>query len=155
MAAAFLAGRAEAACSSSTWTGVPCAPEAPPRYTLPSSAVVVSNSAQLITALSRQTAVDIILEDGTYSSSSKFYPYAGHRLWARHVGKAVLQTGLEIDKPSFEVHGLKFTISSSSKLAAGAAIHSFVGNYGRVGDKLWVTDVTSPSVPSTPRRSMA
>jgi hypothetical protein len=134
---------ADSSCDTSTWNGTPCPPQAPAQYTLPAGAVVVRTSADLTDALKSTTAKDIILEDGTYTSGSNWYPYAGHRLWARHVGKAILTAGLEINEPNFEVHGLKFAITSYGPLAGdGSAIHSAYGNYGRKGDGLKVTDTT-------------
>jgi hypothetical protein len=133
-----------AACDTSVWNGTPCAPVAPTQYALPSGALAVSTYSQLSSAVAGTTARDIILEDGTYSGGV-LSMYTGHRLWARHVGKAVLTGGVEVLAKNVGIHGLKFTITSNGGLAANnksAVIHSSYGNFGRNGDGVWVADVT-------------
>jgi hypothetical protein len=133
--------RVEAACDTSTWTGTPCAPVAPMQYALPAGALVVANYSQLAGAVAGTTARDIILEDGTYSGGTLSF-YVGHRLWARHVGGAVLTFGIHIEGLGAGIHGVKFALNGSSSFPwnVKAAIHTGAGNYGRVGDKVSITD---------------
>jgi hypothetical protein len=129
-------------CDTSTWNGTPCAPKVPAQYVIPAGATVVRNYNELSAALASSTTHDIVLEDGAYQGPSIAF-YTTQRLWARHVGAAVLNFGLEAIAPNVGVHGLKWAITSSGNLGQGqAAIHAANGNFGRVGYGLQVSDVT-------------
>jgi hypothetical protein len=109
--------------SGGTTTGV-IPPTPPSSYTLPASAIAVSTTAGLISAVSGSTR-DIILENGTYTNASSVM-IGSHRLWARNLGGATLNFGLQIggngSTSGGEVHGLKLDISNSSVTFDNAAI---------------------------------
>jgi hypothetical protein len=101
-------------------------PPSPPRsYTLPDerlpTVTAVSNASELERALRSGSHRDIILEDGRYRRadlSRDWLQIRGHRLWARHVGAAVLEFGVNaggrngrIDHGGAQLHGLAFDIA--------------------------------------------
>lgn len=98
-------------------------PIPPQDYTLPSSYVSVSNGSQLASALAAPAAQDIVLEDGTYDTSSGYFQAAAaHRLWGRthpiialDTPGPILTAGLSFGgndgSGGGEVHGLTFDIS--------------------------------------------
>lgn len=101
-------------------TAAPASPPSPPAgYSLPTGAVVVANGAQLAAALAKATPQNIILRDGTYTTSGYFNSSCGHRLYAQNLGRAVLTSGLSIGSDSCGqgaiVRGLKFAISNVNK----------------------------------------
>ena len=118
------------------------APIAPSTYAVPSGAVVVSSSAQLVSALSGSTANDIVLADGTYDSSSYFTDSNGSRLFAQHLGGAVLTAGLVVGGNSGPggavVQGLAFDVSSAAKTLQGSELIT----WGPAGSNLHVLDTT-------------
>ncbi len=111
-------------------------PPVPPKtYPLPDGAVRVTNSSELVSALSGSSAKDIVLADGTYDNSTYFSVGAAHRLWAEHLGGATLTAGLLLDKSGSEVHGLKFDVSDEAKTSNRSIIFT-----GTSGHNLTVTD---------------
>jgi hypothetical protein len=94
-------------------------PRAPRQgYSIPKGAVRVRTAARLHRAL-RGRALDIVLEDGTYASDSPF-DASGKRLYARHVGKAVIAAGVNLGSnraSAGQLYGLKITTSSEGQLA--------------------------------------
>jgi hypothetical protein len=102
------------------------APTPPSSYSIPSGAVVVSNSAGLNSALSG-SARDIVLADGTYDNSEPFENRSGHRLYAQHLGGAVLKAGLVMGGNGGStgglVQGVVFDVSNSAKTLNGAIVH--------------------------------
>jgi hypothetical protein len=137
--------RAGAASDSWSWTILAPAPPPPPvpppppagvalpvppqAYSPPSGAVGVANGAELASALAATVPRDIVLENGTYTSSSYFRMSAAHRLWARNLGGAVLQAALVFGGNSGpgggEAHGLAFDISDRTKSWDGNALGSW------------------------------
>ena len=110
------------------------APPAPPSaYALPSGATVVSTVSGLASALSGSTR-DIILENGTYANTGSLL-IGSHRLWARNLGGATLQFGLQIggngSTSGGEIHGLKLDISNASTTADSAAIQIWGNTAGQ------------------------
>jgi len=100
-------------------------PELPKSYTLPSGATRVTNSAELLSALSAGSAKDIVLADGTYDNSTYFHPAAAHRLWAEGLGAVTLKAGVLFNKaPGNEVHGIRFDISENSKTFNSSIVSS-------------------------------
>jgi hypothetical protein len=70
-------------------------PAAPAPYSLPSGAVRVTTSAELLTAL-QGAARDIVLADGAYDNPGPFFDYGAHHFYAEHLGGAVLRAGVVI-----------------------------------------------------------
>lgn len=87
----------------------------------------VSNSAELIAALGRGTASDIVLANGVYDNGSAFVNSAGHRLYAANLGGAVLNAGLVLGGNGGPggglVRGLAFDVASPSKTLQNSIIH--------------------------------
>ena len=139
-------GAGGSAVASYTWTISPSAapppsapssssvaPPLPPTgYALPTGATLVSSSSELIAALAGATK-DIVLADGTYDNATAFTDSNGSRLYAQHVGKAVLTAGLVIggnfSSGGGVAQGLTFDVSSTSKVFGGGVIHVW-GNGG-------------------------
>jgi hypothetical protein len=114
----------------------------PPRdYSIPSGAVSVSTSQQLVSALASSTAQDIVLADGTYTTAGTNSPTPyfrvtnGGRLWAAHRGDAILHAGLSFGgnygSNGGEVHGLALNISNPSLTDDSAEVYdtTIEGNY--------------------------
>jgi uncharacterized membrane protein YgcG len=110
--------------AETTSTIAPPLPPAP--YQLPAAAIYVTSSDQLVTALQNSNR-DIVLADGTYSRSSPFVDSGGDRLYAEHLGGAVLQTGLvvggNVATGGALVRGLVFDIHDASRVLGGGALH--------------------------------
>lgn len=117
----------------------PAPPASPSSYALPPGATVVSTSSQLASALAAGTA-DIVLADGTYASSEPFTDAAGSRLYAQHLGKAVLTAGLVVGGNAGSggavVQGLAFDVASSSLTLQGGEVTT----WGAGGASLHVLD---------------
>ncbi len=133
-------GEGSAALMGSRTTGV-AAPQQPGSYQLPQHATVVSSSAELSRAL-RHSAKNIVLADGTYDSSTYFADTGGSRLYARHVGQAVLRAGLVVGgnwgPGNAIVQGLAFDVSDPSKTFQSSEINI----WGRAGANSRVLDCT-------------
>ena len=108
------------------------APISPSAYPLPTGAVWVRNAAELATALAGPT-LDIVLADGTYDQAAPFINSDGHRLYAEHLGQAVLRTGIVLGgnfgRSGAVVRGLSFDVSAPSKAFGGGIVHVW-GNSG-------------------------
>ena len=108
--------------TGSTTINPPIAPQA---YTLPTSAVAVSTTAALQSALNGSTR-DIILENGDYTNST-YLTIGTHRLWARNLGGATLHFGLELGANASgtgpEIHGIKFDVTSTNTTFDGDIIY--------------------------------
>jgi parallel beta helix pectate lyase-like protein len=103
------------------------APVTPPSsYAIPSTAVTISDSAQLKQALGGAPK-DIVVADGVYDSSSPFVNANGHRIYAQHLGGAVFKAGFVMGGnwgPGHGVlQGLAFDVSDSSKVLEGSIVH--------------------------------
>jgi hypothetical protein len=101
------------------------APTPPSTYTIPAGALAVSTSSQLITALQGSNQ-NIVLADGTYDNASPFMN-TNNRLYAAHVGQAVLKAGLVLGgnfgSGGGLVQGLTFDVSDPNKTLGGGIIH--------------------------------
>lgn len=71
------------------------APSAPAAYAIPAGATTVSSSAELTAELAKP-AHDIVLADGDYTPASSFSNPNGNRVYAAHLGKAVLHAGITL-----------------------------------------------------------
>ena len=103
-------------------------PPAPPTsYSIPAGAVVVSNSADLASALASSTSQNIVLADGVYDNSAPFENANGHHLYAQHLGAAVLEAGLVMGSnygaPGGSVQGVVFDVSDPAKVLGGGIVH--------------------------------
>jgi hypothetical protein len=100
---------------------------APEAYRVPSRAIRVSSSRQLAHALTRARAANIVLANGVYDNAEPFYDRHGHRLYAAHLGKAVLRAGIVLganrgrDFPL--LRGLRFDVHSPAKTLYGGIVH--------------------------------
>lgn len=95
------------------------APKPPATYPLPKTFTLVRTSSELKAALGRSTPTNIVLANGVYDSSAAFQNRAGHRLYARHLGKAVLKAGLDISggaRGGAVVRGIVFDITAQYKV---------------------------------------
>jgi hypothetical protein len=101
-------------------------PAAPSSYEVPASGVRVRSSAQLRHALVRRKPTNIVLADGVYGGPSPFSNASGHRLFAAHLGAAVLRAGLSIGgnagPAGGAVRGLVFDVRDRRKTVDGAEI---------------------------------
>ena len=102
------------------------APQAPSSYALPASHVYVRSSAELLSAL-QQSNRDVVLADGVYDHSGPFFNTGGNRVYAEHVGGAVLTAGFVVGGNSgvagSVLRGLTFSVSSPSKTLLNGVIH--------------------------------
>ena len=117
------------------------APIPPSTYAVPAGATVVSTPAQLIAALAGPQA-DIVLADGSYDAPTYFADSNGSRLYAQHLGGAVLTAGLVVGGNSGSggaiVEGLAFDVSDPSKVFQGGELQT----WGPSGNDLQVLDCT-------------
>lgn len=93
------------------------APTPPSDYTLPKQALWVSTSEELRAALAQDTPQTLILRDGHYQVKGvAFSSTCGHRIFAQHLGKAVLSSGITIGGDSCtegaHIQGLRFDITN-------------------------------------------
>jgi hypothetical protein len=85
---------------------------------VPGGATTVSTIGALETALAGGTAVDIYLQNGSYSRVGPITPGAGHRLWGQSVTGVVLDFGLMWrDRSAWEMHGMTLNIADAGDLA--------------------------------------
>jgi hypothetical protein len=114
---------------------------APSSYNLPAGATYVRSSAELVSALSMSTR-DIVLADGTYDRAGPFENANSHRIYAEHLGGAVLRAGMvmggNFTNGSGLIRGLRFDVSSQSKTLGGA----IVSVWGAAGANTQVLDST-------------
>jgi chitodextrinase len=132
-------------CAQTPSPGAVALPVAPQSYSLPASYVSVSTSQQLVNALASSTAHDIVLADGSYttagttSATPYFQASTGHRLYAQHLGQAVLQAGLVFGGNSGsgngEAHGLAFNVSDPARTYDAAELYTWGAN--GVGTKVY------------------
>ncbi len=116
--------------TTTTTTGgssfVVAAPQAPSSYALPASHIYVRSSAELLSAL-QQSNRDVVLADGLYDHSGPFFNAGGNRVYAEHVGGAVLTAGFVVGGNSSVagsvLRGLRFSVSSPSKTLLNSVIH--------------------------------
>jgi hypothetical protein len=130
--------------STTTTTTPPrgaAAPSAPGAYAIPAGATTVSSSVELAAELAKP-AHDIVLADGDYTPASAFSNPNGNRIYAAHLGKAVLHAGITLGgnygTGGGLIQGLAFDVTSSS-LAPDSAI---VDLWGAAGNNNTVLDTT-------------
>lgn len=88
-------------------------PQLPAEYMVPTNAVAVSNAAQLTAELGK-SAHTIVLRDGTYSATAPFTVSKAHKIYAEHVGGAILTAGLKVTTAGVTVQGLSFNVTNKS-----------------------------------------
>lgn len=102
-------------------------PAAPAPYAVPRNAVRVSSSAGLREALAGSAPRNIVLADGVYDQPRPFLNGGGHKVYAAHLGKAVLKTGFVLGGnwgPGGAVlQGVSFDVSSTAKTNVGAIVN--------------------------------
>jgi hypothetical protein len=111
-------------------------------YTIPGGATSVTDGATLQTALNGGTAIDIVLENGTYDKASNFTRGAAHRLYARNALQAVLTAAIDAGSNSLaagEYHGLKFNVTDAAKLAFTSQLVTW-GSGATGGNNILVED---------------
>jgi hypothetical protein len=117
------------------------APKAPTPYSLPAGATVVTTSAQLRVALSASTR-DIVLADGVYDNAGPFTNPSSSRLYAQHLGGAVLRAGIVFGGnwgPGGGIaRGLAFDVSDAENTFQSSEINI----WGASGQNTQVLDCT-------------
>ena len=102
-------------------------PFPPSEYVLPTGALHIASSAALIAALAGTTPRDIVLADGIYDNTRPFLNPNGHRLYAEHLGGAVLRAGISVGGNSGPgralVRGLAFDVSDPAKTEQNSIVH--------------------------------
>jgi hypothetical protein len=87
----------------------------------------VSSSAQLRSALSDHRSDAVVLADGTYDNGSSFSDREGDRLYAAHLGRAVLRAGVVLGAnagPSgAALRGIRFDVDDPAKTFQGSIVH--------------------------------
>jgi hypothetical protein len=104
---------------------VPAEPAPPAPYRPPAHAKTVATSAELAAALARPRPRNIVLADGRYDHHGPFVDATGHRVYAQHLGKAVLEAGfvLEGETDGALLRGLAFDVSDPGKAFHGAIVN--------------------------------
>jgi hypothetical protein len=125
LAASFLAsGGADGRVEVSRATTVV---RSPAPYRVPAGAIRVRSSHQLVHALARPRATNIVLAAGVYDHSEPFYVRHGNRLYAARVGQAVLRAGIVLganhgrDFPL--LRGLRFDVRDPGRTLNGDVVH--------------------------------
>lgn len=117
------------------------APSAPAPYAVPGGAVTVSTSAGLVAELAKP-AHDIVLGDSDYNASLPFSNSNGNRVYAAHLGRAVLHAGLTLGGNSGGggglIQGLAFDVAGTSKVEDNAIVNV----WGAAGVNDTVLDTT-------------
>jgi hypothetical protein len=120
-------------------------PVPPSSYTIPAGATLVSTTAQLTTALSNHVA-NIELADGTYDNGTPFQDNAGSHLYAQHLGKAILKSGIVTggngSANGSVLQGLAFNISTAAEAFGDGGADAAVNTWGPAGSNTQVLDCT-------------
>lgn len=99
----------------------------PTRYQVPPGAIRVSGSRQLVRALARSRATNIVLANGVYDHGEPFYNRHGNRLYAAHLGKAVFRAGIVLGAHRGRgfplLRGLRFDVRDPAKTLYGGIVH--------------------------------
>lgn len=118
-------------------------PTPPSGYVVPHAAILVSNSMELVAALSKHANADIVLADGTYDHRT-YFSTSSNRLWAKHLGGATMNAGMSMGgnwgAGGGELHGLRFDVSSPDKVLD--ANNAIVAVWGPAGVNTKVQDCT-------------
>ena len=114
--------------------GTPTTPNPPASYDVPAGATTVSTSAQLLAALASTTPTDIVLADGTYDNVAPFSDANGHRIYAAHLGGAILTAGVifggNFGPGGGLIRGVAFDVSDPNKTFEGGIVQTW-GQSGR------------------------
>lgn len=112
----------------------PAAPNPPATYGVPAGATTVSTSAQLLTALGSNTPTDIVLADGVYDNATPFSDAGDHRIYAAHLGGAILRAGIilggNFGPGGGLIRGIAFDVSDPNKTFEGGIVQTW-GQSGR------------------------
>lgn len=103
----------------------------PPSIYTPPAGTSVSTSVDLVNALASGTPATIIVEDGTYTNSSYATVGAAHQVYARNLGGATLQFGVQsgsVNGPKFQ--GINWNVTDSSKTLSGYIAHMWGSSTG-------------------------
>jgi len=120
--------------TSPTATPLPAAaypqpPQPPLPYAVPSGALAVRTSAELVQALAGSVPQDIVLAGGVYDNATYFVNANGHRVYAASLGGAVLRAGMEFGgnygQPNGLVRGIAFDVSDPAKAAHGHIVYTW------------------------------
>jgi hypothetical protein len=102
------------------------APTPPSSYSVPAGAVRVTTASALTVALAAQSPV-IVLADGTYDQAAPFLDSGASSLYAEHLGRAVLRTGLVLGGNSGTggaiIRGLVFDVADPARVLGGGIVH--------------------------------
>lgn len=113
------------------------APPIPPSpYTVPADAIRVTNTAELITALSNNASANIVLADGTYDHTT-YLAACGNKLWSENLLGATLTAGIEFGgnfclNGGGEIHGIRFNINNAEKTLMSAIVHAWGPGAGNI-----------------------
>jgi len=105
----------------------------PATYNVPAGAVTVATSRALAAALETPGRT-IAVADGTYDSRGAFVVAPGVHVYAEHVGRAVLHSGLSIGQGPALVRGLSFRVRDARRTQDGAAILVWGAAHGTTVD---------------------
>jgi hypothetical protein len=94
----------------------------------------VSTSAQLLAALASNTPTDIVLADGVYDNAGPFSDASDHRIYAAHLGGAILTAGIVLGgnfgAGGGLIRGIAFDVSDPNKTFEGGIVQTW-GASGR------------------------
>jgi hypothetical protein len=126
---ALLAAACAAPPSSGSARPVVEPPQPPLPYAVPSGALAVRTSAELVQALAGSVPQDIVLAGGVYDNATYFVNANGHRVYAASLGGAVLRAGMEFGgnygQPNGLVRGIAFDVSDPAKAAHGHIVYTW------------------------------
>jgi len=107
----------------------PVAPNPPAAYDVPAGATAVATSAQLLAALAGTTSTDIVLADGVYDNATPFSDANDHRIYAAHLGGAILNAGIvfggNFGPGGGLVRGVVFDVSDPNKTFEGGIVQTW------------------------------
>jgi hypothetical protein len=108
-------------------TPVVAGPAAPSPYAVPTHALRVRSSRELVAALANGRREAIVLAPGTYDNPRPFSNRDGDQLFAARLGRAVLRAGLVLGAnqgpPGALVRGIRFDVGDPAKTLHGAIVH--------------------------------
>lgn len=112
------------------------APIPPSPYTVPAGAIRVTNTAELLTALSNNTNANIVLADGTYDHNT-YFRACDNKLWSENLLGATLTAGVEFGgnwcaAGGGELHGITFDVATDTKTLHSAIVHAWGAGPGNI-----------------------
>jgi hypothetical protein len=94
---------------------------------VPADALVVRDGPALVSALSGSTPRNIVLADGVYDTVGTFANISGHRVYAEHLGGAVLKAGIVYGGNWGDggglLQGVAFDVTDPGKTTNGSVVH--------------------------------